>query len=104
MNSTFSIIADGADITALINDRLLLLRTTDKPRMGSDDFELCIGDRDSAVSLPSRGASIEVFLGYSGTALTRLRRYTVDEVELSGPPDTLVILGKATVVPRADQL
>ncbi len=40
MNSTFSIIADGADITALINDRLLLLRTTDKPRMGSDDFEL----------------------------------------------------------------
>ena len=57
-----------------------------------------------AVSLPSRGASIEVLLGYSGTALTRLGRYTVDEVELSGPPDTLVIRGKATVVPRADQL
>ena len=33
-----------------------------------------------AVSLPSRGASIEVLLGYSGTALTRLGRYTVDEV------------------------
>ena len=62
--------------------------------MGSDDFELRIDDRDSAVSLPSRGASIEVFLGYSGTALTRLGLYTVDEVELSGPPDTLVIRGK----------
>ena len=36
--------------------------------MESDDFELRIDDRDSAVSLPSRGASIEVFLGYSGTA------------------------------------
>ena len=80
----------------MINDRLLLLRTTDKPGMESDDFELRIDDRDSAVSLPNRGASIEIFLGYIGTALTRLGRYTVDEVELSGPPDTLVIRGKAS--------
>ena len=96
MTPTFRIVADGADITALINDRLLLLRTTDKPGMESDDFELRIDDRDGAVSLPTRGANIEVFLGYSGTALTRLGRYTVDEVELSGPPDTLVIRGKAS--------
>ena len=96
MTPTFRLVADGADITSLINDRLLLLRTTDKPGMESDDFELRIDDRDSAVSLPSRGASIEVFLGYSGTALTRLGSYTVDEVELSGPPDTLVIRGKAS--------
>ena len=96
MIPTFRIVADGSDITAMINDRLLLLRTTDKPGMESDDFELRIDDRDSAVSLPSRGASIEVFLGYNGSALTRLGRYTVDEVELSGPPDTLVIRGKAS--------
>ena len=64
--------------------------------MDSDDFELRIDDRHSAVSLPSRGANIEVFLGYSGTALASLGRYTVDEVELSGPPDTLVIRGKAS--------
>lgn len=96
MTPNFRIVADGADITAQINDRLLLLRTTDKPGMESDDFELRIDDRDSAVSLPSRGASIEVFLGYSGTALTRIGRYTVDEVELSGSPDTLVIRGKAS--------
>ena len=96
MTPTFRIVADGADITSLINDRLLLLRTTDKPGVESDDFELRVDDRDSAVSLPSRGASIEIFLGYIGTALTRLGRYTVDEVELSGPPDTLVIRGKAS--------
>lgn len=95
MIPSLRIVAVGA-ITAMINDCILLLRTTDKPGMGSDDFELRIDDRDSAVSLPSRGASIEVFLGYSGTALTRLGRYTVDEVELSGLPDTLVILGKAS--------
>ncbi|WP_460095920.1 phage late control D family protein [Pseudomonas sp. S3_C01] len=96
MQPTFRIVADGKDITTLINDRLLSLRTSDKPGMESDDFELRIDDRDQAVALPSRGAGIEVYLGYTGQALTRLGRYTVDEIELSGPPDTLVIRGKAS--------
>ncbi|WP_460159765.1 phage late control D family protein [Pseudomonas sp. S3_F07] len=96
MQPTFRIIADGKDITALINDRLLSLRTSDKPGMDSDDFELRIDDRDQAVALPTRGAGIEVYLGYTGQALTRLGRYTVDEIELSGPPDTMVIRGKAS--------
>ncbi|MNJ34749.1 phage late control protein GPD [compost metagenome] len=96
MRPVFRFVADGKDITALINDRLLMLRTSDKPGMESDEFELRIDDRDQAVALPSRGAHIEVLLGYSGKALARLGRYTVDEVELSGPPDTLVIRGKAS--------
>ncbi|BBH44776.1 phage late control D family protein [Pseudomonas sp. KU43P] len=96
MKPLFRIQADGRDITGLINDRLLLLRTTDKPGMESDDFELRIDARDGTVALPARGALIEVHLGYAGQPLTRLGRYTVDEVELSGPPDTLVIRGKAS--------
>ena len=96
MTPTFRIVADGADITALINDRLFLLRTSDKPGMESDEFELRIDDRDSAVALPARGAGIEIFLGYAGAALARLGRYVVDEVEVSGPPDTIVIRGKAS--------
>jgi phage protein D len=96
MQPTFRIVADGADITALINDRLLLLRTTDKPGMDSDEFELRIDDRDAAVALPARGARIEVYLGYMGQALARLGRYTVDEIEVSSPPRTMVIRGKAS--------
>lgn len=96
MKPTFRIIADGADITALINDRLLLLRTLDKPGMESDEFELRIDDRDGAVTLPKRGAGIEIYLGYGSNALSRLGRYTVDDIEVSGPPDTLVIRGKAS--------
>ncbi|MGC5702342.1 late control protein [Pseudomonas sp. NFXW11] len=96
MTPAFRIVADGRDITALINDRLLSLRTTDKPGMESDDFELRIDDRDSAVNLPKRGAQIEVFLGYAGQPLTRLGRYTVDEVVVSGPPDSIEIRGKAS--------
>lgn len=36
------------------------------------------------------------FLGYSDAALSRLGRYTVGEVEFSGPADTLVIRGKTS--------
>ncbi|MFJ4113701.1 phage late control D family protein [Pseudomonas sp. NPDC089758] len=96
MQPQFRIQADGQDITSLINDRLLLLRTTDKPGLESDDFELRIDARDGTVALPARGAVIEVHMGYAGQPLTRLGRYTVDEVELSGPPDTLLIRGKAS--------
>ncbi|WP_312403325.1 phage late control D family protein [Pseudomonas rhodesiae] len=96
MKPTFRIVADGSDITELINDRLLLLRTLDKPGMESDEFELRIDDRDGAVTLPKRGAGIEIYLGYGSNALARLGRYTVDDIEASGPPDTLVIRGKAS--------
>lgn len=56
MKPAFRIVADGADITTLINDRLLLLRTFDKPGMESDEFELRIDDRDGAVASPCRSA------------------------------------------------
>ncbi|AZC56286.1 phage late control D family protein [Pseudomonas chlororaphis] len=95
MKPAFRIVANGADITALINDRLLQLKTTDKPGMESDEFELRIDDRDDAVALPSKGASIEVFLGYGGATLSRIGRYVVDKVTVMGPPDTIVITGKA---------
>ncbi|WNN38505.1 contractile injection system protein, VgrG/Pvc8 family [Pseudomonas inefficax] len=96
MKPVFQIVADGKDITALINDRLSLLRTSDKPGMESDEFELRIDDRAQAVTLPSRGAKIEVFLGYSAQAMARLGSYTVDEVEVTGPPDTITLRGKAS--------
>ncbi|CAM3806356.1 putative baseplate hub protein [Pseudomonas reidholzensis] len=96
MKPTFRIVADKKDITALINDRLLLLRTSDKPGMDSDEFELRIDDRDQAVTLPVRGAKIEVYMGYSEQALARLGSYTVDEVSVTGPPDTISIRGKAS--------
>lgn len=96
MKPTFRVVADGSDITALINDRLLMLRTLDKPGLESDEFELRIDDRDRAVALPKRGASIEIYLGYVGSGLARLGRYTVDGVTVSGPPDTMVIRGKAS--------
>ncbi|HEY0288575.1 MAG TPA: contractile injection system protein, VgrG/Pvc8 family [Pseudomonas sp.] len=96
MKPMFRIVANGTDITALINDRMLLVRTIDKPGSSSDDFELRIDDRDGAVTLPKRGAKMEVYLGYEGQKLTFIGSYTVDEIEVSGPPDTIVIRSKSS--------
>jgi phage protein D len=41
-------------------------------------------------------ARCEIYLGYVETSLARLARYAVDTVEVSGPPDTIVIKGKAS--------
>lgn len=39
---------------------------------------------------------MEIFIGYSSQALARLGRYIVDEVIVSGPPDSIEIRGKAS--------
>ncbi|WP_460146628.1 phage late control D family protein [Pseudomonas sp. S2_A02] len=96
MTPRFRIVADGNDITALLNDRLIQLSTTDKVGMESDEFELRIDDRDGLVTLPRKGVGIEVYLGYLETSLARVGRYVVDGVAVSGPPDTIVIKGKAS--------
>lgn len=95
MKPAFRISADGADITALISDRLIELQLTDKPGLESDTFQITIDDRDGAVTLPRRGAALEVFLGYDGAPLTRMGRYVVDTLTYSGMPDNLVIKGKS---------
>lgn len=96
MKPTYRIVADGVDITKLINDRMLMIRTVDKPGVDADDFELRIDDRDGAVVLPKRGANMAVYLGYEGEKLTLIGRYTVDTIEVSGPPDTIAIRSKSS--------
>lgn len=95
MKPVFRIVADGADITPLVSDRLIELQLTDKPGLESDTFQLTIDDRDGAVALPRRGAALEVLLGYDGVPLTPMGRFVVDTMSFSGTPDTLVIKGKS---------
>jgi len=56
MKPTYRLVADNKDITPLINDRLMLLRISDKHGMESDESELRIDDRDLAVALPAAAA------------------------------------------------
>lgn len=94
MTPAFSLSIDGASV-AVPGDRLLGLTVTDEPGLKSDKFELKLDDRDNAIALPRRGATVEIALGYLETGLTPMGRYTVDEVVREGPPWTLTVSGKA---------
>lgn len=94
MKPDFQVIADRNDITDLLRDRLISIRTTDKPGLEADECEIRLDDRDGKVAFPKKGATLEVSLGYVGEKLTFIGRYRVDEIEVSGPPQTIVISGK----------
>lgn len=95
MTPTFSITANGADITAAVLDRLVSLDITDTVDETSDSMTLVLEDTAGTLALPKSGAKIEVAVGYNG-ANTRLGAFTVDEVQIEGPPDTVTVTGAST--------
>ncbi len=101
MRAIFQVLAEQKDITELIADRLISIKTTDKPGMESDECEIHIDDRDSKVHFPRRGAHLEISLGYDGKGLSRMGTYVIDDIEISGPPQLIVLKGKAADM-RAD--
>lgn len=94
MKPAFQVVADQKDITDLLRDRLLSIRITDKPGLESDECEILIDDRDGAVAFPRKGATLEISLGYEGEALTFVGKFKVDEIEVSGPPQSIAIRAK----------
>lgn len=95
MRPKFNIIADGTDITDKINDRLLSLSLQDAAGITSDTVEIRLDNRGRTIALPSKGASLQVYIGYDSSGLVYRGVYTVDELTLSGPPHSMTIKGKA---------
>ena len=95
MRPAFKIIAEGADITALVADRLISLEITDNAGVDSDRLTLVIDDRDERLELPRKGAKIEVSLGYVGQPLVRMGRYVADETDVDGPVRSMTIRANA---------
>lgn len=93
----FKVLADGDDITAIIQDRVLELSIVDKPGLESDELTLKLDDRDGRVAMPSKGAKLKVSLGWmtaAGPRLDYMGAYSVDEISWSAGPDTMTIKGK----------
>lgn len=100
MRPAFQILADGADVTANIRDRLLSLSYHDEAETKSDRLTLKLDDRPRAgdgafVALPEVGARLELSLGYQESGLVAVGGFSVDEIAYSGPPATLEIKAKA---------
>lgn len=95
MRPSFRILANQQDITDTIRDRLLSLRITDEAGNQSDTVELQLDDRDTKIQWPSHGAELDISLGTDQNQLTRMGLYIVDDIEHSGPPNTITVRGKA---------
>ncbi|AJF07759.1 contractile injection system protein, VgrG/Pvc8 family [Geoalkalibacter subterraneus] len=101
MTPDFRIEADNQDITAIIRERFLELRLRDEAGLESDSCEIRLDDRAPHIALPRTGAVLEVALGYRETGLVAMGRWVVDEVSISGPPDTLIIRARAADLGQA---
>lgn len=104
MTPDFRIIADETDITETLRPRLLSLSVSDEVGLQSDALELALDDRDGKIEIPPLGVTLSVYLGYRPSlaslgqtlgGLTYLGTFAADEVETSGPPDTLYIRATA---------
>lgn len=95
MTPDFKVIAAGVNITPQIKDRPLSLVVVDEAGFKSDTVEITLDDRDNALELPLPGAPMVVFMGYKGKGLMPMGIFTADEVVAKGPPDTIIVRGKA---------
>lgn len=94
MQAIFQIIANGDDITKVIEDRVLRIHTVDKPGLDADECEIELDDRDGKIEFPPKGATLKISLGWLGQGLAFLGEYTIDEIALKGPPASVIIRGR----------
>lgn len=92
----FKLLANGSDITDVVQSRLKSLRFTDEAGMESDVLDVTLedADPDNPIQMPPTGAELELFLGYDGTS-QRMGLFVVDEIELSGWPGEMHITAHA---------
>ncbi|MGP3591555.1 contractile injection system protein, VgrG/Pvc8 family [Vagococcus sp. WN89Y] len=83
------------DITGTIASRLISMTVTDKRGLEADDLTLTLDDSDGLIKLPHRNATIHVYLGYAGQALTDLGEFNIDQISHQGAPDTVTVVGRS---------
>ena len=91
----YKVVIDGTDITNNIKPRLMNLTLTDNRGFDADQVELQLDDSDGLLTMPRRGATMRVWLGWKGSPLIDKGSFTVDELEHAGAPDTLTITGRS---------
>lgn len=92
----YRLLANAADITATIADRLVSLRYTDSVGLDSDELEIVLADHtpEYPIMLPPTGAELSLSLGYDGR-LRYIGLFVCDELELSGWPGQMTIRARA---------
>ena len=98
----FKLVANGGDITAKINERLLSMNLSDGVGYESDMLEISLADDepDNPIQMPETGAELELFLGYDLNT-QRMGLFICDEVELAGWPGTMTIRARAATYDKS---
>lgn len=86
---------DEIDISETISDRLISLTLTDNRGFEADMLDLQLSDHDGKLAIPPRNAILVVAIGWKGAQLVDKGRYSVDEIQYSGAPDTLTLRARA---------
>lgn len=95
MTPAFQILANGADASGAIRDRLISLEAIDEDGLKSDRLEIELDDRDGRIEWPELDARLELSLGHVETGLTPIGVYAVDGVSGEGPGQTMRISATA---------
>lgn len=91
----FRVVANGSDISSVIEELFEYISVTDQTGIESDTCEISlIDDPVTPIAIPPRGAEMEILMGYDD-AFVSMGKYVVDEIELDGPPEKMVIRGRA---------
>lgn len=91
----FRVTIEDKDITAIVSPRLISLSLTLCRGDESDQLDIALDDSDGKLAMPPRGAQISVALGWQSTGLVDMGKFTVDEVEHSGAPDTITLRARS---------
>ena len=103
MTPQYSIFADGIDVTASFNGRLLDLKIKDEAGLESDTLSITVDDRNGELALPRDGAVMGVSLGYKETGVSFMGSFTVDDVTSKGGESgqTIAITARAVDTRKA---
>jgi phage protein D len=96
----FRVHLSDRDLTDKLRPRLMSLSITEKRGDEADQLDLVLDDSRGDIPLPAAGATLRVQLGWLSGAdvqpgLVDKGSFVVDEVEHSGPPDTVTIRAHA---------
>ncbi|KQM21934.1 contractile injection system protein, VgrG/Pvc8 family [Novosphingobium sp. Leaf2] len=91
---------DGVDLADRINPRFVELSLSEKRGGEADELSLTLQNADGKLEMPEPGKVIALALGWTSGAdvplgLVDKGRFTVDEVEMTGPPDQIQITARS---------
>jgi hypothetical protein len=90
----FKVVMNGQEVTAVLTPFLLSVSYTDFVEGEADVLDIRVEDSDGRFRgawCPAKGQTLELEFGYEGEPLQKAGLFEIDEIELEGPPDVVVI-------------